>query len=273
LLGETVAVGQVYRGATDERRLYLLTDSLPEAAYRIDRFASVVDTAGNTAVQDAPPFSVAAAADTFRLRFLKFIPTPVAGQEPVALSVRESPGFQLNQYVSEDELASLVVATDTAGVPRSSSAATEDGVTWRLTFDPPLEPGETVRLAAAADIVPSDTVMTMDYRRLGVDETGSFTGYVETEHDAIVEVYSEEGRSLKLMASVGTQGDYRFDDLAAGNYRLRLFSDVDGDGEWDWGRIEPYESPEPMAWYSDSARVRVGWETALDTVRVGGPTE
>jgi hypothetical protein len=271
--GTTRSVQHIYRNPNDKQRLVLVTDSLPEAAYRVDRFGAVSDSAGNAASSRELAFTVAAAADTFRLRFLEFVPAPQAGGLATTLSRGEAPGVRLNQYVSLRDLTSLFSAADTAGTERSFTGATDDGVTWTLTLNPPLQPGEIVRITASPEITPSDTSLSIDYRALEDDELGSFSGHLLSEEEVTIELYLEEGRALDLQTRLRTKGDYVFENLAAGSYKLRLFADRDGDGLWDWGALDPYERPEPMMWYPDSARVRAGWEAVLDTVRIQFPAE
>ena len=268
---EMTRASGLYLSPADNRRVVLLTDSLRVSTYRVEQFGAVRDSTGNQAVKYAPPFEVAARADTMQLRFGRF--DPLASIEPIPLTIRDTPGFQLSQYVELQVLASIVSVVDTAGVPLTFDPVTDDGVTWRLHLEPPIQPGETVVVRIDAEAVAADTLIAARFRRLSPGETGSLTGHVTSDDPVVVEVYSEDGRTLKLQAVHRTRGDYKIDDLEVGNYRLRLISDRDGDAVWDWGQLEPYERPERLMWYPDSARVRAGWETVLDTVRFDKPDE
>ena len=261
----------LYLSPADNRRIVLITDSLRVSTYRVEQFGAVWDSTGNQAINGAPPFDVVARADTMRLRFVRF--DPEASVEPIPLTIRDAPGFQLSQYVERQVLASIVSVMDTAGVPLTFEPVTGDGVTWRLHLTPPIQPGETVVVRIDADAVAADTLRAGRFRRLSPEETGSLTGYVTSDDPVVIEVYTEEGRTLKLETVRRTRGDYKIEDLEVGNYRLRLIADRDGDAVWDWGQIDPYERSERLIWYPDSARVRAGWETVLDTLRFGESNE
>ncbi|HLE56014.1 MAG TPA: hypothetical protein VJB15_02950, partial [Rhodothermia bacterium] len=269
--GDVRRASGLYLNPADNRRVVLLTDSLSVSTYRVEQFGAVRDSTGNQAVKDAPPFEVAARADTMQLRFGRFDPAPDV--EPVPLTIRDAPGFQLSQYVEREVLASIVSVVDSAGESLTFDPVTDDGVTWRLHLMPPIQPGQTVVVRIDAEAVAADTLIAARFRRLSPGETGSLAGYVTSDDPVVVEVYSEDGRTSRLQTAHQTRGDYKVDDLEVGNYRLRLISDRDGDAMWDWGQLEPYERPERLIWYPDSARVRAGWETVLDTLRFDEPDE
>ena len=269
--GDVRRASGLYLNPADNRRVVLLADSLSVSTYRVEQFGAVRDSTGNQAIKDAPPFDVAARADTMQLRFGRFDPAPDV--EPIPLTIRDAPGFQLSQYVEREVLASIVSVVDSAGESLTFDPVTDDGVTWRLHLIPPIRAGETVVVRIDPEAVAADTLIAARFRRLSPGETGSLAGYVTSDDLVVVEVYSEDGRTSRLQTAHQTRGDYKVDDLEVGNYRLRLISDRDGDAMWDWGQLEPYERPERLIWYPDSARVRAGWETVLDTLRFDEPDE
>lgn len=267
--GAAVVVQGVYLNPKDRRRLVLMTDSLASSTYRIEAFATVRDTSENAADDSSHSFEVSAVADTMRLHLIGFEPQTAKETSPIPLTSRQDPGLQFNQYVAPDRLRGALTVADTLGIGRDFLLDSPDGTLWRLRLSPAIQPGETVRISVDGALFGVDSTLTTEFRRLSLDETGSLAGRVESEGDVVVEIYAERGENARPVAVSRTSGDYSIGDLAVGNYKLRMFGDVDGDGVWDWGQIDPYVQPEVMQWYPDSARVRAGWETVLDTLRLG----
>lgn len=266
--GAPVSVSGLYVGPDERRRVVLVTaDSLSLSTYRMEAFGVVRDSSGNTAEARPLSFTGVATVDTMRLRFLGFDPGDNRAGGPIPMTGRQDPGLRFNRYVSPVLLAEEVTAVDTAGNVRSLVPRSTDGTLWRLDLSPELQPGETVTVSVAGSLISVDSTIAADFRRLSSDETGSLTGYVVSDDDVVVELYAQRGRKTQLETVRRTKGDYTFADLAVGNYKLRMFADRDGDGAWDWGSIDPYERPERLQWYADSARARAGWETVLDTLR------
>ena len=56
-------------------------------------------------------------------------------------------------------------------------------------------------------------------------------------------------------------GDFKFDALYPGKYKLRAYLDLNKNGVLDFGKISPFETAEPQLFYPDSLDVRSRWET------------
>ena len=258
----------------------LAADSLGAATYA-GRTSAVVDTAGNAALDTAFAVAFLAEADTTRLRFRSFLPQRAGPADPegVLLGPREAFGVQFNQPVDSAGLRAAVAVEDTTGAARAFAARTSDGTDYRLAIEPPLGPGEAVRVRVAGEAVSQpDTTFSQTFRRVTEQDLGALSGTVavppDTSGAVVVELYAAaEGADSTAFAPyadvrLGVDGRFLFERLPEGRYRFRAFLDRDGDGRWDGGRVSPYRRPEPLAW-ADAPAWRARWDSALgDTLRL-----
>lgn len=270
-LGVVHPAREVYLNPSDRRWLVLVVDSLRPTVYFMERFAAVRDSSGNPAEQRAGSFRVPSTADTTQLRFLGFEPSAAGTGVPIRLTTRQRPRLRFNRFVSPERIQAEVSTSDTLGPTRQIVARSHDGTTWDLEFQPPVAPGDTVRVSVPASLAGDDSSRTAGFYTVGPDELGSLSGVVVPSEPFVLEVYSERGAKRNLVDAVSAMGNYSIPALEAGNYKIRVFADRDGDGKWNWGAVDPFEAPEPLTWYPDSARVRAGWETVLDTLRLDSP--
>jgi len=120
----------------------------------------------------------------------------------------------------------------------------------------------------------ADSVYTESYIRVGAELLG--------ELSAVFDLSSEQDRTrvelhqinapyrLIQTLSVDPDGSIIFRSLpGGGRYFIRAFMDTDGDDAWSPGRIDPFQSPEPIFWYEVAEKVRARWETTIpDTLRI-----
>ncbi len=277
LADEARAVRAVYQRAGAPQQVFLETDALAPTLHRLRVAAgAVVDTTGTPLPATTARFTPPAAADTARARFAGFVP-PARRADSLGtlLLPGAAPGVALSQPVDSARLAGLVSAQDTAGRARSFSLETSDGTTYRLALDPPLAPGEAVRIGfdARRPQAPSDTLYRQLFRRISARELGEISGFVtgaDTAGAVVVELYPTGGalRVERRTAQAGPDGRFLFGDLPEGAFRFRAFVDRDGDGRWSPGHIAPYRPAEPLLWTAEPTESRPRWETVLpDTLR------
>lgn len=101
---------------------------------------------------------------------------------------------------------------------------------------------------------------TMDWRKLG-----SIRGKVEDPLDVdkspifIAAVSVSDKTAVPVVKRLGSVGEFSFDNLVEGQYVLRAFRDVDGNGKYTFGRSFPFMPSERFAAYPDTIKVRARW--------------
>ena len=206
--GQSVPVRRLYQRPGQAQRLTLRTDSMRPTGHRVrlvpgdapDAAPVAVDTSGNAPERPTEAtFTAAERPDTLKLRFRGFQksgpPFPASSSEGGALTLapRQAPTVQFNRPPAGDTSATataraLVSARDTStGQPLPLRLETDDGTTYRLVFDPPLSPGQGVRLRVNARRfrLPIDTVYTRLARRLPREALGGVSGAVQVGGDAL----------------------------------------------------------------------------------------
>lgn len=79
----------------------------------------------------------------------------------------------------------------------------------------------------------------------------------------LVQVVDEKDRVVRDTMINGA-ASCRFSVLAAGNYRIRVIYDVDGDGKWTTGSYPEKRQPEKVIYYSTTVRIRAGWDMDVE---------
>ena len=55
-----------------------------------------------------------------------------------------------------------------------------------------------------------------------------------------------------------------FDNMKAGDYRVRIITDINHNGRWDTGHYASHRQPEPVVVIPSAATVRANWDTNVD---------
>lgn len=275
-LGNRTPIAALYQLPAEPLQVYFTTEPLPPQPYRVQP-AALVDTSGNAVRPDTLGFTPLAAADTLAPRFLGFVPDSanVPPDRPLLLAPGTRPGVRFNQPLDSLRLRASVGVQDTTGRPLPYATTSPDGVTY---FIEAAEQEAEAPLRIVVDrsaLGGLDSLFVRTFRALAAAEVGELSGVVassDTSATIVVELYPAETRTAeeprRTLATSG--GRFLFRDLPAGTYRLRAFVDRDGDQRWDGGRIDPYVPAEPLAWSTETYRIRPRWETALpDTLFVG----
>jgi hypothetical protein len=258
--GASIAVQAAYRlpGSPQQVVLALGGEMTPSARHlvRLDG-PSVSDSAGNAAATFERAFTASSTPDTLALRVDAFVPEPSALVDGF-LPANTSPGVRFSLPPPDSAYA----ATDTLGAPLGLAFGTDDGVTFRLA-DPPTRP---VRLVATLP----DTVLARTFQPAPETQRGALLGTVRVDSTlqapAVrigVEVWPAGADTpIRTLAEPG--GRFSFPALPAGDYRLRFWLDVDGDGRWTGGRLFPYAPAEPLLVLRETERVRARWDTEIE---------
>lgn len=263
--GETLPL-RPYQPVASEVHL-LASRSLPATTrLRLTLAGAVADSAGNALVPFERTVPTAEARpDTAVARLVAFVPR--APRDSVqALAPGEWPGARFT--LPPDTAAVGLQTAD--GRTLDARRVSTDGLTLRLVPLSPLPDGAELTVAVAAP----DTVRTARYRLGGADDTGGIVGTVPDAPAGarvVVEATRVGGRETQSVAA-GPDGRFAFSHLPPGRYRLRLWTDRDGDGRWSGGRVAPFERPEPLLLVAEPVAVRARWDTEVEPERLAFPS-
>lgn len=263
---DTLDVRAVWNTPERPQDVLVQTPPLSPGTYRLvlSGNQAVADSSGNAAVLDTY-FSPSAAADTAAVRFEGFLPASRSAADSVLLlRPDQRPGVRFTQPLDATALRDRVTLSGPDG-PLPIDARSDDGLLIRLL---PPDGVRTFRL----DVTEPDSVYTRRYAYPTADALGAVLGQVPNgDGPILVTLYPTDGEPLH--ATTGADGRFAFRALPAGEYRLRLVIDRNGNGRWDGGRLVPFAPPEPIRWLEEPVRVRARWDTELesDQLVIGTP--
>lgn len=106
-----------------------------------------------------------------------------------------------------------------------------------------------------------DTMSTLTSRitEIKPEEKATLLYEVQTDHQAITELYQKDKK-----VALSEQKKGKFTLINPGEYRLRSYIDVNGNGQWDWGNFYQRTEPEPVLHYEDNKikniPLKANWE-------------
>ncbi len=115
----------------------------------------------------------------------------------------------------------------------------------------------------------TSNVVSKRYGKTNNENTAVISGNINSQSAVIVQLLN--ARSYQVIASA-TEKSFTFAQLAAGQYKIRVIQDLNGNKNWDIGNILLFQPPEPVRFYFDNfyntdiIEVRDNWE--VDDVNV-----
>ena len=135
-----------------------------------------------------------------------------------------------------------------------------------IVGDTPLKQGEKYKITIptgnyrdlygrANDSLVITTTLTLasDYGTLTFDI--SVNGVMQRP---VVQLLDDKGTVVGQQAVLSAS--FQFENLKPATYRLRLFDDLDDNGEWTPGDYYLHRQPEPVIYYKKSLQLRANWE-------------
>ncbi len=110
----------------------------------------------------------------------------------------------------------------------------------------------------------ADSTYRQRYAVATARETGGLVGQVDGGGLVRVEARPEAGDPVLVTAD--SAGAFKVGGLLPGDYTLRVWRDLDGDGRWTSGAVAPYRAPEPLRLLLDPVQIRARWETEIPTL-------
>ena len=268
--GKEILLQALFQPQAPSPVLYVLTEPMPTDSLQLVPTA-IADTAGNTLPPVQRTFFPTEIPDTFRTRFLQFLPSnPVARESAtLVLSPYSRPGIRFSQPPDTSRFAATLHVRDTSGTAISYRYETRDGRSFYLILSSREAPFE---LQLDGRLIGEDTLFTQRYRYLTSDEVGNLilpVRYTGTEPLRVTLLALDRGRlPTPLTQSLTSEGAVTFTRLPEGHYRMKVFLDRLPDGRWNGGTIVPYQPPERLIWLPDTLRVRPRWDIVLDTLEL-----
>ncbi len=104
----------------------------------------------------------------------------------------------------------------------------------------------------------SSNQQTKTYSYKNPEDFGVIKGKVDTDLNAfIIQLIDKSG---KVVAEKKNQKNYQFTNIKPGEYRMRIISDLNNNGQWDPGNVKLRIPPEPVMFYPDALLLRANWE-------------
>lgn len=228
-----------------------------EMLLRLDSGA-VRDTLGQPLRDTTVTFMPTAAPDTASAQLLAVLPVEremISGMLPEG----SDPRVALSRPADSLRLREIVQMSDTAGSPLSYDVIAS-GATYIVRPEGAPRDGAPFLLRV---LLADTTERTFRYPTRS--DLGGIIGEVIAPDTvrAVVELYREGTRTPLASRLAEPGGRFHFPYVLPGSYWLRAFIDTNGDARWNGGRAVPYVPAEPIAWQTDSLRVRPRWDTEL----------
>ena len=256
--GRATAV-RLYQAPEAPTEVVLLAETpLPATRHRLTYQPRMPPALTDSAGRSPEAFTLSvvppARPDTAGVRFLGFTPGEASdtlttlrpGRLP-ALRFSAPPGPLLDGVRWRGE-----------GVPPQVGLVTSDGVTFR--------PDTVWAGAFSVSVSAPDSVYTRRFRVPTDRETGAIVGRVQADAAVWVEARPTDAQGEDVRVRAAPDGSFSLSGLLPGTYRIRLWVDRDGDGQWSPGTLAPYRAPEPLVLPDDPVQVRARWETELDPI-------
>lgn len=171
-------------------------------------------------------------------------------------------GTPIRDY--EKDSIHLYEKKDTLLLPVSYTMAATDSSGLRYVLQADLQPEHiyTLRMDSGAmhDIygIPNNA-FTADYRLRSLDEYSTLTIHL-THYDerARIQILDEKDKVIREEPALaeGTKFTY----LEAKSFYVRMYLDLDGNGEWTTGNWAQKRQPEPVYYFSSKLTLRANWE-------------
>jgi len=263
LTNERVTIRAIYINPLDARSVYLRTATLKEQAYFLRPDTMVSDSTGNRVSGEKFSFMASARPDTTTVRFEGFLPRDSTAATTITPYIY--PRIEITEPLLDVLPEDLLTAVDSTDTPYDVQTQTRDGTTYILSFSPPL----SLATVTFSDPGGRDTVYSHVFARASDRLLGSISGIAFPPNpSAVVELYGPESH-LPLSEVTDTSGAFVFESLLQGQYRVRAYVDSNGNGRWDGGQLDTYQTPEVITWSAEPIQVRPRWDTALpDTLHI-----
>ncbi len=279
LTGKSLTVLGWYKDEEEENNVWVFTQKMDSAAYYRIQPLILKDFNGN--MNPNPGRRVIPAStrrDTTRFRLKELTPADSAQNIHPETSVR-----------AEFSVAADWATVDSSFVLRLSTGDTVEG-DWhpisalKAEFVPsaPLKTDSLymaiLKLGRVRDLwrtAAQDTTIRHSFTVISNRELGEIAGQVVWEGaqaaPVVLHIRKSGQEDLPITLHLNKPGKFYKEALLPGQYFLDAFVDLNNNGKYDYGGLEPFEPAEPFYFSADTVRVRKRWETGGVLLKI--PTE
>lgn len=204
--------------------------------------------------------------DTNRLRVISSYPENAARN--VSGNAEGWIGF--DDKIVVENIESLLSLTVSDSIDKEISIWQNEPTIIRWKVIKPVQAGKLVKLSLNTDYVRDyagnsfiDTSWTIAFEIYNPSEMGSITGKLSgADRNGIVVAANQIDRwSKQFQSSVADDSSFALEHLPEGKFVLWAYRDMDGDGIYDHGSLNPFAYSERFTVHPDTIQVRARWET------------
>ena len=259
-------VDVVHHDASDSSVVYLITDPQSEGDNYEVTISLLKDAAGNVSDRDTTLVVKGdGRVDTRSPSLVKVVPAAggqVQARTPIVLTFDEA--------MSPDSVGALWADSDSVHAPAGTAAWLSANV-WRFSPRDPWVAGDVLlRLNVELFRDLSDNRLAepleVSFKVVGLAGLGTVIGGVLPGHDPfLIEASGLNRDDISTVRVAPGDTTFILNELMPGKYILRAFIDLNDDGVWFPGAVQPFAFAEPLAGQIDTVEVRSRWETVVDT--------
>ncbi len=264
---DTLSISQAYIDPLNRERLHILTDDqYAEKRYKItihhlmDEHENPVDDLYNEAF-----FSGSGVSDTIPPILLQTMPS--ADDQSIPLNTQMS--FIFSEAIELSQFAEGFSLSD------SSNQIISGSIQWinpvQVLYQPDAllksQTPYTIRLSGEktmdlAGNAMADTVF--QFQTLNQDTLSAILGHIiddssEEPGDIHIQASQIENTEIIYTQILTEPGEYHFSDVLPGQYIIECFRDRDGNGQFSYGDVFPYQPSERFVVYPDTVLIRSRW--------------
>jgi hypothetical protein len=263
--GEQLLVIDQFQNPADSSAILLTTALQRDSVIYSIRLDGIADLAGNVADSLETSLLGTARNDTVGATLSWSRPGP--GATGVRLDQKLILGF--SEAITLTTLPAAVTLHDPEGLPvQGSWTYSGSNVGTFAPAEPFAGNGQylvQIRGDSLLDIfgnASSDSLVEWNFTTMDPEQMGTLSGNVPgAEQNLRIVARPVGGNESETATLVDANGDFKFTDLPAMEYRLWLYQDVDGNDRFTPGEVDPFEFAEPFWINPDTIRVRARWET------------
>jgi len=107
-----------------------------------------------------------------------------------------------------------------------------------------------------------DSVFTQKFSTINSLQFSGASGKVYTNHNpdnVYIELKNIDSKKKNYKKKINSNGEFKFERVVPGQYLIWSFFDADSNGEYSYGKINPFEKSEEFVFYPDTLNLKARW--------------
>lgn len=264
---DTLFVDQIYNDPLNKQRLHILThDQNPQKEYLVTVHA-LTDESGNPAdtLYNETSFIGTEEPDTIPPVLLQT--TPEKGDRMIPLDTQIKLTF--SEAMDPSHFPEGFSLSDSSDQPIMGSIQWITPAEVYYQLDGPLmsQASYTIQLSGnpIRDLAGNSIADTLfQFQTLNQDTLSAILGNVsdtasKDSGDIFITARQIQNPQISYLQILTEPGQYHFEDILPGRYIIEAFRDRDGNEQFSYGRVSPYQPSERFVVYPDTTLVRSRW--------------